>query len=98
MASASEDDIMDTAGDLEDDLFGSEDGGDKVRELSDRDLDSGDDEGRNDRARDRSEDEEADDGPGRSVRVLGQTLYRHPLPNPSDGEVKLAVSICGVTF
>jgi RNA polymerase-associated protein LEO1 len=89
MASASEDDIMDTAGDLDDDLFGSDEGGEKVQELSDRELDSSDDEDRYDRARERDDAEGVDTVSGRNVRVLPQTLYRHPLPNPSDGEVSL---------
>lgn len=88
MASASEDDVMEDAGDLDDDLFGSEaenpDAG--VRGLSDRELDSGDDEDRNDRAPERDA-EEIDHDSQRNARVLDSTVWRHPLPKPSDGEV-----------
>ena len=51
-------------GEVDDDLFGSEDQSDgpeeKVRELSDRELDSGDDEDRDDRAPPKPEAEEDD--------------------------------------
>jgi len=88
MSSASEDDVMDTAGGLEDDLFGSDDGDGetKIRELSDRELDSGDDEGRSDRAPEK-ETEEIDYESGRDARVLDQTIWRHPVPKPIGGEV-----------
>jgi hypothetical protein len=90
MASASEHDIMET-GELEDDLFGSgsEDGAveTKVRELSDRELDSGDDEDRDDRAPENADAEEVDYDSGRDARVLDSTVWRHPLPKPFDEEV-----------
>jgi len=85
MASASEDDIMD-AGD--DDLFGSDDdSGEKARELSDKELDSGDDEDRNDRAsaRDEGEEEQYDT---RDVVVQDSTVWRQLLPQPINGEVR----------
>jgi RNA polymerase-associated protein LEO1 len=88
MASSSEDDVMDTA-DLEDDLFGDDDEEptEKVRELSDRELDSGDDEERNDRAP-RNEAEEVDFESGREAQVQESTIWRHPVPKPVDGEVR----------
>lgn len=108
MASDSEDDIMDVEG-AEDDLFGSEDGDEapKVRELSDRELDSGDDEGRSDRAPD-TQNEEIDYETGRELRILDQVISRHPVPKPVGGEVSstsliyklaltstsLAISVC----
>lgn len=77
--------------DLEGDLFGDdEDGGaaaekEQARELSDNELDSGDDEGRDDRAAEKAED---DDGPeNRTAVVQEATCIRHPVPSPSDGEV-----------
>lgn len=82
---------MDTVADVEeDDLFGGDDDDDttmeKTRELSDRELDSGDDEGRNDRA---PQEEEVDYEGGRDARVLESTIFRHPLPKPTDGEVSI---------
>lgn len=82
---------MDTAGDMDDDLFGSEDGGAKVRELSDRELDSGDDENRFDRVHEKAGEAEVDYS-GREARILGTTVWRHPLPNPADGEVSFRSS------
>ena len=92
MSSASEDDLADNAG-LEDDLFGDESGDEveqptKTRELSDQELDSGDDEGRSDRE---PEKEDVDYVSGRDARVLDQTIWRHPLPKPADGEVRLNI-------
>ncbi|KAL3420903.1 hypothetical protein PVAG01_07348 [Phlyctema vagabunda] len=88
MASASEDDVMDTAADLEDDLFGDDDGetSEKARELSDRELDSGDDEDRHDRARDRRVDDEENATSGREARILEGTLWRQPWPKPFNDE------------
>jgi len=89
MSSVSGDEVIDDAG-LEDDLFGDESGDEaeqptKARELSDEELDSGDDEGRSDREPER---EEIDYVSGRDARVLDQTIWRHPLPKPADGEVR----------
>jgi RNA polymerase-associated protein LEO1 len=90
MASASEDDVMDAAEDSNDDLFGEEDevAPERVRELSDRELDSGDDEGRYDRAEGKLEAEEVDSDSGRFARIQETTIWRHPLPKPVDGEVR----------
>ena len=73
MASSEEDDVMDNAADLEDDLLGDDDEEpiEKVRELSDRELDSGDDEERNDRAP-RDDAEEIDYADGRAFRFKNQ--------------------------
>ncbi|KAL2067311.1 hypothetical protein VTL71DRAFT_1735 [Oculimacula yallundae] len=88
MASESEDDIIDpVVDDGDDDLFGDDDEApaDNVRELSDRELDSGDDEDRRDRAP--RADEDADIGDTREARVLETTLWRHPVPKPADGQL-----------
>ncbi|KAH8808289.1 Leo1-like protein-domain-containing protein [Xylogone sp. PMI_703] len=87
MASDSEDDVMNSASEVEDDLFGDDDDAGeqtKTRELSDQELDSGDDEGRYDRVADRNGDQ--DEGSLREARIMESTLWRHPLPKPSDGE------------
>ena len=87
---------MDYADDAED-LFGSDSEAGavkKVRELSDRELDSGDDEDRDDRAPQEAEDEEIDYDSGRDARVLDATVWRHPLPKPADGEVRFKFPIC----
>jgi len=91
MASASEDDVIGNSG-AEDDLFGSEAGdeGNKVRELSDQELDSGDDGDRNDRALEREDAEEQDHDSGRDARILDTSVWRHPLPKPVDGEVSFS--------
>ncbi|PMD48507.1 hypothetical protein L207DRAFT_627227 [Hyaloscypha variabilis F] len=88
MASSEEDDVMENSADLEDDLFGDDDEEptEKVRELSDRELDSGDDEERNDRAP-RDDAEEVDYGDGRDVQIQESTVWRHPIPKPVDGEL-----------
>ena len=89
MASSEEDDVMDNAADLEDDLFGDDDEEpiEKVLELSDRELDSGDDEERNDRAP-RDDAEEIDYADGRDVQIQESTVWRHAVPKPVDGEVR----------
>jgi RNA polymerase-associated protein LEO1 len=96
MVFASEDDFMDDFGHGEatggaevegDNLFGSEDESvDKVRGLGDRELDSGNDEDLIDRAPPKAEAEEMDYDT-RDARVLDSTVWRHPLPQPADGEV-----------
>lgn len=80
---------MDPAEALEDDLFGSdgEDEAPKARELSDQELDSGDDEGRSDRAA--AKENEADFVGHREARILETVVWRHPLPNPVGGEVRV---------
>lgn len=59
----------------------------KPRQLDDEELDSGDDEGRNDRLAD--DDEMAvDDGqqPLEELMFMDVEFGRHPVPEPSDGE------------
>lgn len=89
---SSEDDVLNSEPDLEDDLFGDEDADEepkaqKLRQLSDDELDSGDDEERQDRRPHQksiyTELEEATE----DVGVMEQIVYRHPLPKPSDDEV-----------
>jgi RNA polymerase-associated protein LEO1 len=89
--SSPEDDVMNTEPEADDDLFGDEaEDGPEVearRELSDEELDSGDDENRQDRApKTGYEDEE----PSHELRISEQTVWRHPLPRPVDGEVRLS--------
>lgn len=60
----------------------------KRRKLDDAELDSGDDEGRLDRVKDginghRKEEETYD----RLANILDISIGRHPVPQPSDGEV-----------
>ncbi|KAG4425664.1 hypothetical protein IFR04_001126 [Cadophora malorum] len=90
MASDSEDDVMDAVvDDGDDDLFGDDDEApaDKARELSDRELDSGDDEDRRDRAP--RADEDVDINESREARIMETTLWRHPVPKPADGELNV---------
>ena len=72
------------------DLFGSESEnegtGDKQRFIDDEELDSGDDEGRNDRE-ELSDPEEAIHT--REENVLDIDIGRHAIPHPSDGELYL---------
>lgn len=72
------------------DLFGSdseqEDAGDKSRKLEDEELDSGDDEGRHDRAED-GQSEPREPVHTREENVLDLSIGRHAIPQPSDGEV-----------
>ncbi|KAF2740025.1 hypothetical protein EJ04DRAFT_483579 [Polyplosphaeria fusca] len=81
----------------EDDLFGDDDDDDeeievgqslKMRQLSDEELDSGDDEGRADRVADGgfSYDEEAEQ---QTFNFMDADIARHPIPEPSDGELYL---------
>ncbi|KAH3918494.1 hypothetical protein HBH56_037400 [Parastagonospora nodorum] len=74
----------------EDDLFG--DGGDDeeepaARKLDDEELDSGDDEGRADRARAQEAAEE--EGEQHTFAVMDADIARHAIPEPSDGELYL---------
>lgn len=87
MAATAEVDSMNFVEDDEDDLFG--DGGSEVeeRELSDRELDSGDDEDRNDRTPAVDQDVEMDDG--KDLNVMDASIARHIIPKTSDGEVSL---------
>ena len=62
----------------------------KRRKLNDAALDSGDDDGRLDRVKDgingyRKEEETYD----RLANILDISIGRHPVPQPSDGEVRL---------
>jgi RNA polymerase-associated protein LEO1 len=100
MASSEEEDVMDNAAELEDDLFGDDDEeepAEMVRELSDRELDSGDDEERNDRAP-RDDAEEIDYGDGRDVQIQESTVWRHPVPKPVDGEVRSNILSIRITL
>jgi RNA polymerase-associated protein LEO1 len=87
---SSEDEVLGSPGGLEDDLFGSDDEApEKIRELSDRELDSGDDENRDDRAPKPEVEAEQEE---RDANILDSTIWRHPLPKPADGEVRCSVS------
>lgn len=74
----------------EDDLFGDDDdaGSEKVRQLSDEELDSGDDDGRDDRAADRMDGVDAGDNE-RHAFVMDVDIGRHDMPRPYDGHVRL---------
>lgn len=74
----SDDEDMDLFGDVEEEMPNS-----PRREDSDRDLDSGDDEGRDRRQR-TQERETAED----EYRVEETGLVPHQVPAPSDGEVR----------
>ncbi|KAI0997568.1 hypothetical protein K3495_g10619 [Podosphaera aphanis] len=91
MASSSEDDLMTNGIEEDGDLFGDDEEIDdasapKKRELSDRELDSGDDEDRNDRIQQTVEEETGYES-GTEARILEATLWRHPIPKPLDGEL-----------
>lgn len=58
-----------------------------LRKLDDEELDSGDDEDRNDRIEDDA-DGDMDMGiEGHSANIMDVKLGRHAVPDPSDGEV-----------
>jgi hypothetical protein len=85
-------DLFGEEGEGEDDLFGDEDESqsEQERALSDRELDSGDDEDRNDRARDRVDVvEEGSDTNDRQARIMDADFPRQVIPKPSDGQVSL---------
>ena len=85
MASSPDDDVSSNALN-EDDLFGDEEAPvKKARELSDQELDSGDDEDRDDRAQPHGN-EELDYDAGRDAQILEATLWRHIIPKPTNGE------------
>lgn len=90
MTSSSEDDVLKSDIDEGGDLFGDDDDSpvQKTRELSDSELDSGDDENRNDRVGDVVADEVEYES-GTEARILEATLWRHPIPKPLDGEVRV---------
>ncbi|KAF2264580.1 hypothetical protein CC78DRAFT_568264 [Lojkania enalia] len=83
--------------DDEDDLFG--DGGDDdddddeqpkgLRKLDDEELDSGDDAGRTDRIRADSDDQDAVEEDQQTFNYMDADIARHPIPEPSDGELYL---------
>lgn len=81
---------MDNASNPDEDLFGSDDGSaeNKVHELSDRELDSGDDEGQDNRPRQKSGTEEREGSARANAAILDSTVWRHPLPRPFDREVR----------
>lgn len=75
----------------EDDLFGGDEDAqsEPERELSDRDLDSGDDEERGSRAGDGMQGLEQQVGMhDREANVLNATIPRHAVPQPTNGEVQ----------
>jgi hypothetical protein len=79
----SEDEAMTPLSDGEDDLFGDDEPEvANVRELSDRELDSGDDEDRDDRERKADEEDQYE----REAQIQEIRLMRHGLPNPVDEE------------
>lgn len=85
---------MNNISDIEedDDLFGDvpdeEPEAPAPRLLSDAELDSGDDEGRDDRVPDKENEEELPtEDDTRNARILDAVVFRHPVPRPSDGEV-----------
>jgi RNA polymerase-associated protein LEO1 len=57
-----------------------------MRQLDDEDLDSGDDEGRNDRV---ATQEAADEAEEKTFSFMDADIARHPVPEPSDGELYL---------
>lgn len=74
--------------DENEDLFGDEEedvASDGGRALSDRELDSGDDEGRRDRVEDTKDE---DDSALREIRTQDILLARGRVPKPSNGEVR----------
>ena len=95
---SSDDDIMNSEPEQDDDnLFGDEEDDEepkaqKPRELSDDELDSGDDENRDDRARKSANDLLGEDTT-RDVRISEQAVWRHPLPKPSDDEVSSSLML-----
>ncbi len=91
MASTTED-PADLFGDDDgaDDLFGDEDEAqsEQERALSDRELDSGDDEDRDDRVRGHRDGSAEEIGPNdRQARVMDAEFPRQAVPKSTDGEV-----------
>ncbi|KAL9090881.1 MAG: hypothetical protein Q9165_005089 [Trypethelium subeluteriae] len=73
----------------EEDLFGEDEADEQPRarrQLDDEDLDSGDDLDQNDRLLDDEEEDEGDDTE-KNFKYMNVDIGRHPLPEPSDGEV-----------
>jgi hypothetical protein len=89
---AATEDPADLFGEDEDDLFGDEDDvqSEQERALSDRELDSGDDEDRNDRAAEHMDDIGQQIGThDREARILDADFPRQAVPTPTDGEASL---------
>jgi RNA polymerase-associated protein LEO1 len=89
---AATEDPVDLFGEDEDDLFGDEDEvrSEQERALSDRELDSGDDEDRNDRAAGHMDDMAQQIGThDREARILDADFPRQAVPTPTDGEASL---------
>lgn len=93
---ATGDDLQDEdeAADPQDDLFG-EDEDDQLpsatqprRQLDDEELDSGDDLGRDDRMMEDGDQDEVE-APAHEFSYMETELSRHPIPEPSDGELYL---------
>ena len=59
------------------------------RQLNDQELDSGDDEGRNDRAQSEPQVEEQE----RQLTYEAGEIDRKPIPEPSDGEACISVEL-----
>ncbi|KAL8736304.1 MAG: hypothetical protein Q9166_000459 [cf. Caloplaca sp. 2 TL-2023] len=75
------------------DADGGEGGSPKRRRLDDKDLDSGDDEGRRDRLENGYADDDQEQGDGREENVADVRLGRHAIPRPSDGEMPKQLGI-----
>ena len=58
-----------------------------LRKLDDEELDSGDDEDRNDRLADEEDGAMDMGGEGHSANIMDVKLGRHAVPDPGDGEV-----------
>jgi RNA polymerase-associated protein LEO1 len=58
-----------------------------LRKLNDEELDSGDDEDRNDRLMDDADGDVDMELEGQSANIMDIKLGRHAVPDPSDGEV-----------
>ena len=58
-----------------------------ARQLNDAELDSGDDEGRNDRMQLDDYEKDEDNTPKRELNVRATSIGRHAIPRGSDGEV-----------
>ena len=61
--------------------------GAKPRKLEDEELDSGDDEGRYDRATNGVGEDDQEELQDKKANIMITNIGRHPDPNPSDGEV-----------
>ena len=82
------------------DLIASRTGTTKARKIDDEELDSGDDENRNDRMEEDIEGYD-DDGDGREQKaqnILDLKLGRHRIPRGSDGEVSVSKALPNLDF